>query len=208
MFTFLEFIKNGFYLIVVVCVAALGLQFGLYGLIINLAGSELKPATVEELYENGAGLNRYIELSGGRFWDMDLGYYDGDGNLATYVYLLTTADTTKAPVVVAVLETDATIDSASRTPITGLLKPFWTPLDEDLEFILYQSGFELAPNVYHLETNKEPWKWHWNLLILLISILFFYRLIEAIIKNLRVRRERFLNKRSERDNEPVYHEHH
>lgn len=182
---FIRTIRNGIYLFIGIFLAFLGIKFGLYDLIINIFNNNSKQISVYELYKNGAGLNRNVEIKDGMLWDIDLKYLDGKGNIRSYIYLLTLPDTSTSKTVVVVVNSPSKIDINNSFKIKGLLKPFSNNLDSEIENLLRYHGYSIAENNYWLDFDKKPWKWYWNLLILFISGLFIYRLIEAIIKGIK-----------------------
>ncbi|MCF8277617.1 MAG: hypothetical protein K9J17_12860 [Flavobacteriales bacterium] len=200
----IDFFRNGFYLIIAIGVAAFGFQFGLYGLIVNTLGNGLHVLSIEELYTKGAGTKRQIELTDGIIWDTGLANYDDDGNLETFLYVVTLQDTTSSKHAVVIVESENKMLMDSDEVIIGLLKPFWTTVNENLKLMLSDREFDFDEQLFVLELNKEPWEWYWNLLVLLVSSLFIYRLIEAIFLELKSRKEKFLIKRQQNDNRPTY----
>lgn len=182
---FFAFLKNGIYLILIVFLAFLGLQYGLYGLIVNLFNNELRQVTVEELSTKGAGTHRYIEVSDGINWDLGLAYMDERGKPKSYLYFLSLTDTTESKTIVAITKSYRKIEHLEELSFKGMLEPFWYKPDKEIVAFVEERGFKMAKNNYFINLNEKPWKWYYNLLILGFSILFFYRLFEAITKGIR-----------------------
>lgn len=182
---YIRTLRNGIYLIIGIFLAFLGVRFGLYGLIINIFNNDSRQISINDLYATGAGLKRNVEIKDGILWDLDIKHFDRNGNIKSYLYILTLSDTSKSKTAVVVINSLSEINLNNSFKIYGLLKPSWYKLDSEIEKILKNDGFKIAENNYFLDLDSKPWKWYWHLLILFISGLFIYRLIEAIIQGIK-----------------------
>ena len=184
----METIKNFISLIVAIVVGFLGLKFCLYGLIVSIFGASLQDISIRDIYPENLKTKRYINIIDAASVTEPLELINGDREV-WYVYPLIRTDEAKNPPseikTNILLESDVKISNWEQKKITGLLKPYWYNIDEEIIYAFSFEGVEVDPDGYYLELNSKPIKWYWYILILSVAVLFFYRLIEAILTGIK-----------------------
>ena len=77
-------IRNILYLLIGIFLAFIGLKFGFYGLIINVFGGELYNITAKELYEEGAGVNRFVIVEDAKIFNPSIVNWTYEGEIESY----------------------------------------------------------------------------------------------------------------------------
>lgn len=187
-------IRNFIFLLVAIFVGFLGIKFSAYGLMVNLMDSSLHEISINDINSENLKTKRYIKITDGFSIDLPLEYVDDRGNTEYYLYPLlnskTFNDTTFSTKTNIVIESKHKINNWNDAEIKGLLEPYWYRIDEIVIEEFNLRGFDVDKDGYYLELDSKPLKWYWYLLILSIAFLFFYRMIEAIIKGVKSKKKK------------------
>jgi len=185
-----QYLNAGFWLVIIIIAAIIGLNHSFYGLMVNIQNSSLHTIELDEIEIENIQKNRYLNIIGAISKIDPLTYEDENGKPVKYIYALSSqSESNKSESFNStskiILESKTPIKEWRKTKITGLLKPYWHNIDQEIILNFQYSGVKISDDVEYLQMNTKPWKWYWHFLIILIAILFFYRMFEAIMKKLK-----------------------
>ncbi len=189
-------IKNIISLLLVIFIAFLGIKFSAYGLLVNSIDNDLHEISLSDINAENLKTKRYLSIKDENAASIKSGleYADGHGKTVLYVYPLL-RKTVKGDSVYLANKTNIVIGSKEKitnwndADLTGLLKPYWHSVEEEvIQEFAYRSIF-IEEDAYYLELEAKPYKWYWYVLILSIVGLFFFRMIQAMMKGIKKKRE-------------------
>ena len=180
-------IRSVFYLVIAIIIAVFGLSHSIYGLIVHFRNPYLYEINIKDINEHNLSQNRYIEIVEAKAATEPVIYVDERNNPTTYIYALISEAIAKNKVSTSsvIVESNMEIKNWNTTEIKGLLEPYWESVDEEIIYQLEYYGVNISDDVVYMKLNNAPWKWYWHLLIIGIVLLFFYRMLEAAIKQVK-----------------------
>ena len=189
-------IKNIISLLFVIFIAFLGIKFSAYGLLVNIIDNELHELSLSDLNAEQLKTKRFITIidESAASIPSGLNYVDGHGKVVLYIYPLL-RKTVKGDSVYLSTKTNVVIGSKEKitdwneADLTGLLKPYWYRVDNEVIQEFAYAGIAVDEDAYYLELEAKPYKWYWYVLILAIVGLFFFRMIQAILKRVKKSKE-------------------